>query len=191
MLQLQLVPGLAGAAKQAAAAGHRAWPCRATGPRTRWSRPACRATSPASRSGGRASPKVTWKNRINLTLGYDPTTPNAQDIAIQIRTRLENTGGLSVKLAPGDPGGRPRRWSDRKAWTATGLAWLQPYVDAPLPAVRETMETTIVTTFRKTTDDALGRRLLLGALQKQAAVDLCAAADQPESDEYVFARSGG
>ena len=50
--------------------------------------------------GGKVTPKVTWKNRINLTLGYDPSTPNGQDIAIQIRTRLENTGGLSVKLLP-------------------------------------------------------------------------------------------
>ena len=53
--------------------------------------------------GGKVKPKVTWKNRINLTLGYDPSTPNGQDIATQIRTRLENTGGLSVQLRPGEP----------------------------------------------------------------------------------------
>ena len=31
--------------------------------------------------GGKATPKVTWKSRINLTLGYDPTTPNGRDLA--------------------------------------------------------------------------------------------------------------
>ena len=81
--------------------------------------------------GGTASPKVTWKNRINLTLGYDPSTPNGQDIAVQIRTRLEDTGGLSVKLVAGEPNA-DLVLLDRKAWTATALAWLQPYLDAPL-----------------------------------------------------------
>ena len=50
---------------------------------------------PAGRQG---QPKVTWSNRIKLTLGYDPTMPDGQDIATQIRTRLEDTGGLSVRL---------------------------------------------------------------------------------------------
>ena len=54
--------------------------------------------------GGKATPKVTWKNRINLTLGYDSTMPNGRDIATQIRTRLEDTGGLSVQLRPDDAG---------------------------------------------------------------------------------------
>ena len=40
---------------------------------------------------------MTWSNRIQLTLGYDPTMPNGQDIATQIRTRLEETGGMSVR----------------------------------------------------------------------------------------------
>ena len=86
--------------------------------------------------GGKATPKVTWKSRINLTLGYDPSTPNGRDLAIQIRTRLEDTGGLSVKLAPGEAGA-DLQLVDRKAWTATALAWLQPYLDAPLPDVAD------------------------------------------------------
>ena len=53
--------------------------------------------------GGKAKPKVTWKSRINLTLGYDASMPNGQDLATQIRSRLENTGGLSVQLKPGRP----------------------------------------------------------------------------------------
>ena len=95
-------------------------PCRATGPLISvvpGGVPGHLATFPL---GGKVKPKVTWKNRINLTLGYDPSMPNGQDIATQIRTRLENTGGLSVKLRPGEPNadltwwtarrGRPPRW---------------------------------------------------------------------------------
>jgi peptide/nickel transport system substrate-binding protein len=136
--------------------------------------------------GGPATTKITWQNRIKLTLGYDPSAPNAVDVATQIRTRLENSGGLSIQLRP-DPAAGDLQLADRKAWTATGLAWLQPYVDAPLPAVRETIET-IVTVFRKTTDEAEAATLL-GALQKQAAVD-CVLLPISQSDEYLFARSG-
>jgi peptide/nickel transport system substrate-binding protein len=141
---------------------------------------------PVFPQGGKASPKVTWKKRINLSLGYDPTTPNAQDIAIQIRTRLENTGGLSVKLAPGEVGA-DLTLVDRKAWTATALAWLQPYLSAPLPEVADTVST-LETAFRRANLGA-GADALLSALQKQSAVDLT---DLPlsQSDEYLYARAG-
>jgi peptide/nickel transport system substrate-binding protein len=136
--------------------------------------------------GGKAKPKVTWKNRINLTLGYDATTPNAQDIATQIRTRLENTGGLSVQLKPGEPNA-DLNLVDRKAWTATALAWMQPYLDEPLPTAASTVST-IEIEFRATTDSAAANRLL-AALQKQAAVDLTVLPIS-QSDEHVYARRG-
>ena len=136
--------------------------------------------------GGRAKPKVTWKSRINLTLGYDATMPNAQDLAMQIRSRLENTGGLSVQLRPGDLNA-DLNLVDRKAWTWTALAWLQPYLDAPLPAVDSTV-TTIETEFRATTDSAAANRLL-ATLQKQAALDLIMLPIS-QSDEYFYVRRG-
>jgi len=136
--------------------------------------------------GGKANPKVTWKNRINLTLGYDPTTPNAQDTAIQIRTRLENTGGLSVKLAPGDAGA-DLNLVDRKAWTATALAWLQPYLGAPLPEVADTVSA-LETEFRQTTPGPRADQLI-ATLQKQSAVDLTMLPFS-QSDEYLYARVG-
>ena len=119
--------------QQGAAHRHRAGPAGRpdlglSGPRRR------RGHTPVFPLGGKATPKVTWKSRINLTLGYDPSTPNGRDLAVQIRTRLEDTGGLSVKLAPGEAGA-DLQLLDRKAWTATALAWLQPYLDAPLPDV--------------------------------------------------------
>jgi len=135
--------------------------------------------------GGKARPKVSWKSRINLTLGYDSTTPNGQDIATRIRTRLEETGGLSVQLRPDEAGGL--NLVDRKAWTATALAWLQPYLEAPLPRSAATVSKT-ETTFRGTTVDAEALQLLAD-LQKQAAADLVLL-PLTQSDEHVFVRGG-
>jgi len=136
--------------------------------------------------GGKAKPKVTWKSRINLTLGYDASMPNGQDLATQIRGRLENTGGLSVQLKPGMLNA-DLNLVDRKAWTATALAWLQPYLAAPLPAVASTVKT-IETEFRATTDADTAENQL-AALQKQAAVDLIVLPIS-QSDEHVYVRRG-
>ena len=142
--------------------------------------------APSFPLGGRAVPKVTWKNRINLTLGYDSTSPNGLDLATQIRTRLENTGGLSVRLRP-DDGASDLQLLDRKAWTATGLAWLQPYLDAPLEASAPSVELA-ETAYRQATDDAQAARLLV-VLQKQAAADQVVLPIS-QSDEYLYSRSG-
>ncbi|MDF2746981.1 MAG: putative transporter substrate-binding protein, partial [Propionibacteriaceae bacterium] len=136
--------------------------------------------------GGKATPKITWKSRIPLILSYDSTAPDALDIATQIRTRLENSGGLSVQLRP-DAAAADLWLLDRKAWTSTGLAWLQPYIDAPLSTAATTIQT-IVTEFRKTTDDEAAAQLL-GSLQKQAAVDNVLVPIS-QSDEYLYARAG-
>ena len=136
--------------------------------------------------GGSAKPKVTWKSRINLTLGYDASAPNNQDIATQIRIRLENTGGLSVQLKPGVMDA-DLNLVDRKSWTATALAWMQPYLDAPLPTAASTVST-IETEFRATTDNAKANRLL-AALQQQAAVDLIVL-PVSQSDEHIYLRRG-
>ncbi len=136
--------------------------------------------------GGKATPKVTWKNRINLTLGYDPTSPNGQDLATQIRTRLEETGGLSVKLTT-DPGAADLALVDRKAWTATAIAWLQPYLDAPLEDSAETVAA-LETDYRASTDEAESNRLI-AALQQRAAQDQVILPFS-QSDGYVFVHRG-
>lgn len=81
--------------------------------------------------GGKADLKITWDSRIRLTLGYDTTAPNSLDLATQIRTRLEDTGGLSVLLKPDDPEA-DLQLVDRKAWVSSGIAWLQPVIDNQL-----------------------------------------------------------
>ncbi len=120
--------------------------------------------------GGKVKPKVTWKNRINLTLAYDETAPNARDLADTVRNRLEDTGGLSVRLAPGRSDA-DLVLVDRKAWTATPLAWLQAYVDDPLPAAANAVEATR-NSYVATTDDTTSARLL-GTLQRQRRATSC------------------
>jgi peptide/nickel transport system substrate-binding protein len=136
--------------------------------------------------GGKATPKVTWSGRINLTLAYDPTAPNAADLADTVRNRLEDTGGLSVRLAPGSSSA-DLVLVDRKAWTWTALAWLQPYVDDPLPASEATVAAT-TNAFRASTDEETSERLL-GTLQRQAATDLVLL-PVSQSDETVWVRGG-
>jgi peptide/nickel transport system substrate-binding protein len=137
-------------------------------------------------AGGRATPKITWKTRIPLTLTYDSTAPDSLDMATQIRTRLENSGGLSVQLRPDAP--TADLWLlDRKAWTSTALAWLQPYIEAPLPTVAGTINT-IVEEFRRTTDEQRAASLL-EALQKQAVVDNVLL-PMSQGEEYLYARAG-
>lgn len=144
--------------------------------------------APSFPLGGRARPRVTWNSRVNLTLGYDPTTPNGRDLAVQIRTRLEDTGGLSVKLAPDDPAA-DLQLVDRKAWTATGLAWLQPYLDAPLPESAATIRS-LESRFRATpTYEPATADRLLGALQRQSATDLVVLPIS-QSDEQLYTRAG-
>jgi peptide/nickel transport system substrate-binding protein len=141
---------------------------------------------PAFPQGGKARPKVTWKNRVNLTLAYDPTAPNAADLADQVRNRLENTGGLSVRLAPG-AADADLVLRDRKAWTSTALSWLQPYVDDPLAASEGSVSAT-TNAFRASTDDT-GSARLLATLQRQAAADNVLL-PITQLDETVWVRAG-
>lgn len=136
--------------------------------------------------GGKAEPRITWSNRINLTLGYDPTMPDGQDQANQIRTRLEDSGGLSVRLRPGEADA-DLMLVDRKAFTATGLAWLLPYLEHPLPD-NAALINTLQVRYQSVTMEPESLRVL-GAIQKQAAIDLVLL-PLTQSDEYIFARQG-
>ncbi len=119
--------------------------------------------------GGKAVPRVTWSNRIQLSLSYDPTIPDGRDQANQIRTRLEDTGGFGVRLRPGEPDA-DLTMVDRKAFTATGLSWLQPYLADPLPETAAIVNT-LQLRYRSLTNEDEALRVL-GALQRQAAIDL-------------------
>lgn len=136
--------------------------------------------------GGKAVPRVTWSNRINLTLGYDPTIPDGQDQANQIRTRLEDAAGLSVRVLPGNRA-TDLTLVDRKAFTATGLPWLLPYLQNPDPQ-NAALINTLSVRYSSVTNEPESLRIL-GALQRQAAIDLTLL-PLTQSDEYTFAREG-
>jgi len=137
--------------------------------------------------GGSATPEVTWSNQIQLTLGYASTMPDGRDVATQIRTRLEDTGGMSVRLRAVNPAAASDPPDlmvvDRKAWTSTGLAWLQPYLDAPLPASTGDV-LALELRYRGATDEASAMRAM-ASLQRKAAADLVLL-PLTQSDEYVF-----
>jgi peptide/nickel transport system substrate-binding protein len=142
--------------------------------------------------GGSAKPDVTWSKRIQLTLGYDSTMPDGQDTATQIRTRLEETGGMSVRIRAVDPTAATDSppdlmMLDRKAWTSTGLAWLQPYLDTPLPESADDV-VALERSFRAATDEGDAARAM-ASLQRKAAVDLVLL-PMTQSDEYVFTAPG-
>ena len=137
--------------------------------------------------GGKVTPKVTWKTRVNLTLAYDPSAPNAADLADTVRNRLEDTGGLSVRLAPGSAQA-DLVLVDRKAWTSTALSWLQPYVDDPLGSSVAQVDATVEAFGASVPDDA-GSERLLASVQRQAASDLVLL-PVSQSDETVWVRAG-
>lgn len=135
--------------------------------------------------GGSAKPDITWSNQVQLTLGYDPTMPDGQDIATQIRTRLEDTGGMSVRLRAVDPTADDApdlMVLDRKAWTSTGLSWLQPYLDGPLPDSASDVAG-LERRFRAATEEADAMRAMT-SLQRKAAAD-AVLVPLTQSDEYV------
>jgi len=145
---------------------------------------------PAFKAGGSGTVKITWDTRVTLTLGYDPTMPDGLDQASLIRTRLEAAGGLSVRLVATDGAGSPAtdlRLVDRKAWTDTALAWLQPYLDAP--ASDSATEVTGWATEASETDDPVRQAALLKLLQERAATD-AVILPLSQSDEPVFFAQG-
>ncbi|QGN32709.1 hypothetical protein GJV80_07705 [Microlunatus sp. Gsoil 973] len=133
--------------------------------------------------GGRADIKITWDNRIQLTLGYDPTAPNSLDLATQIRTRLEDTGGMSVLLRPDDPRA-DLQLVDRKAWVPTGVAWLQPVIDDPMKG----QQSEIASGLEKAREAGVGSPQLSGALAElqHAAAEEKIVLPLSQSSEYVY-----
>lgn len=94
-----------------------------------------------------------------LTLGYDTRLPAQTELAGRVKTALEPA--IRVRLVGDDPTA-DLRLSVGQAWTNTLLAWLQPYVEHPLPGreadVRE-MELAFRTALGLPEAEAAARRL--------------------------------
>lgn len=145
---------------------------------------------PAFDVGGKGG-LATWDRRVALTLGYDPTMPDGLDQANVIRTRLEAMGGMSVRLVEVDGAGVPAtdlRLVDRKAWTWTAAAWLQPYLIQP--AQRSATEVrTLDTEFRTAKTESTAALTLLARLQQTAASD-AVVLPSSQGDEQLFTAQG-
>jgi len=141
-------------------------------------------------AGGTGHVAVSWDRRIALTLGYDPTMPDGLDQANMVRTRLEIMGGVSVRLVEVDGAGTPAtdlRLVDRKAWTWTAIAWLQPYLSQPAPRSAEQVQS-LDAEFRRTTVEPTAVQLL-ARLQEAAAAD-AVVLPISQSDEQMFVAQG-
>lgn len=144
--------------------------------------------SSAFEVGGEADVEISWKKRVRLTLSYDSSVPESHDMASTIRSRLEETGGLSVKLVA-DDAHADLALHDRKAWTSTAIAWLQPYLDNPSADSAKEVSATEAD-YRATRDPVSSEAMkLLADLQKLAAEDeLILPIDQ--QDEQIYLAQG-
>ena len=108
------------------------------------------------------------------------------DLANQLRGRLEDTGAMSVRLRPGDAD-TDLVLEDRKAWTSTVLAWLQPLLDHPLRGSAGTISR--AEGQARSTDAPDPLYAAFGRLQTQAAKDNVLL-PLTQRDEYVYTRQG-
>jgi peptide/nickel transport system substrate-binding protein len=136
--------------------------------------------------GGTPKAKITWSKRIPLTLGYDPTIPDGADLANQLRNRLEDTGAITVRLRPGGAD-TDLLMEDRKAWTPTAIAWLQPMLDDPLKSSASTINRAAAQA--RNADAPATMDSALAALQAQAAKD-AVLLPLTQRDEYVYVGQG-
>jgi peptide/nickel transport system substrate-binding protein len=136
--------------------------------------------------GGRSKAKITWSTRIPLTLSYDPTIPDGADVANQIRSRLEDTGAITVRLRPAGTDS-DLFLEDRKAWTPTAIVWLQPVLDDPLRPSAGTINRAAAQV--RSADSPTTMQAALATLQAQAARD-AVLLPLTQRDEYVFVREG-
>lgn len=116
--------------------------------------------------GGRPElPEITGK-RVTLTLGYQPSAPGHADLASLLRDRIEELDRVSVRLVTSREADLVL--TDFPAWVPTANAWLQLYLDDPLPGSADKLAE-LSERARTTTGDA--RLVALAELQKQAAAD--------------------
>ena len=136
--------------------------------------------------GGKVRPATALPDRVPLTLGYDPTDPDGRDLANQLRIRLEDTGNTSVRLRTNNPDA-DLLLEDRKAWTPTALAWLQPFLDSPLKTSARTLDQADIQA--RTAETPAATSVALAVLQAQTGSDQTVL-PLTQQDEDVYLRPG-
>lgn len=134
--------------------------------------------------GGKVNTSAELDHRVSLTLGYDPTIPDGPDLAAQLRSRIEGIGGVSVRLVAGGPDS-DLLLEDRKAWTPTALAWLQPFLDSPLASSADTIQRAELQA--RTGETPIATNTALAVLQAQAGNDL-SVLPLTQHDEKLYLR---
>lgn len=132
--------------------------------------------------GGSPTVRPPKGKRITLTLSYGSRIPDERDRAQQVRDRIESAAGVSVRLTP-DDAGADVLLSDQGAWTYTPFAWLQPYLDAPLPGSADKIDE--LSLRARGTTDAGVRDVALSEIQQQAAAD-AVVLPISQDDETIF-----
>lgn len=122
----------------------------------------------AFKLGGSPTIKPAQGSRFTLRLSFDAHVTGERDLASQVRDRIEQTVGVSVRLVP-NSADADLVLTDQGAYVQTPYAWLQPYLQDPLPGSAGKVED--LERRARSSTDAAARDLLLGEIQQQAAVD--------------------
>lgn len=143
-------------------------------------------STPVFETGGSGGANLPSGAPTDLNLAFDAGSPELSDLALQIKARLEATGGLKVAIV-GDENKADLVLTDRPAWTWTAFSWLQPYLDHP--AVGST--THVQQVAEQFTENTVPEEqlALLTQLQKQAAADLVLLPIS-QGDEQVYTGPG-
>lgn len=108
----------------------RAWVRDATTPLRTLASPVPQGVSFAADTFAVGGAKPTTAASGEITLGYDERLPGQAALAARVQQALQPE--VTVRLLPDDRAADV--WlSVDEAWTNTALAWLQPYVEFPLP----------------------------------------------------------
>ena len=119
-----------------------------------------------------------------ITLGFDARLPGQAELAAQVKAALEPE--LGVRLV-GDDAEADVQLLVTQAWTNTEIAWLQPYLEFPLPERQAAVEE-MAWAFRVAEKLPEAERAAVG-LQEAAAVD-ATVVPLTQSDETFWVTPG-
>jgi len=141
---------------------------------------------PAFKLGGSPTIKPAQGSRFTLRLSFDAHVSGQRDLASQVRDRIEQTVGVSVRLVP-NATDADLTLTDQGAYIQTPYAWLQPYLQDPLPGSAAKVDE--LEQQARSSTDAAARDLLLGEIQQQAGVDATVLPIK-QADRVIFIARG-
>lgn len=125
---------------------------------------------------------AAYAGQGELTLSFESRLPDQADLAERVKQALEAGGSVRVRLAP-DSTDADLALVERRPWTDTPSAWLQTWLDHPLPGTEAEL-TQLDTRFRSTPDLEVSRRAIAD-LQRRAA-DQATVVPLTQRDDYLW-----